>query len=107
MKKSVQIIIYQCIDEVDEFAFLELSFNGQKLLSPVSNNQKFRNIPSLWLGQACINGIELFAQNMATQVAIDVMGGDIVSLHVKGSEGNTDKIIFIKSKKLCNSLMRF
>ena len=35
---------------------------------------------------------------MATQVAIDVMGGDIVSLHVKGSEGNTDKIIFIKSK---------
>ncbi len=90
--------VFHVIDEVDEFAFLELSFNGQKLISPVSNNQKFRNIPSLWLGQACIQGIELFAQNMAIQVAVEVMGGQIVSLHIKGAEGYTDKIIFVKSK---------
>ncbi|MBY0414726.1 MAG: hypothetical protein K2Q18_11195, partial [Bdellovibrionales bacterium] len=90
--------VFQGIDEIDEFAFLELSFNGQKLLSPISHVQKFRNIPSLWLGQACSNGIELFAQNMATQVIVDIMGGDLVSLLIKGNEGKVEKMIFVKAK---------
>ena len=90
--------VFHGIDEIEEFAFLELSFNGQKLISPISHLQKFRNIPSLWLGQACTRGIELFAQNMATQVAVDIMGGDLVSLLIKGNEVRPDKIIFIKSK---------
>ncbi|MBC7713299.1 MAG: hypothetical protein H7177_08170 [Rhizobacter sp.] len=90
--------VFHGVDEIDEFAFLELSFNGQKLISPISHVQKFRNIPSLWLGQACTHGIELFAQNMATQVAVDIMGGDLVSLLIKGTEIKPDKIIFIKSK---------
>ena len=90
--------VFHGIEEIEEFAFLELSFNGQKLISPISHIQKFRNIPSLWLGQACVNGIELFAQNMATTVAIDIMGGDLVSLLIKGSEGKVDKVIFIKSQ---------
>jgi hypothetical protein len=89
---------FQGIDEIAEFALLELSFNGQKLLSPISQVQKFRSIPSLWLGQACPQGIELFAQNMATQVAIDIMGGDLVSLLIKGNQSKPDKIMFIKSK---------
>lgn len=90
--------VFQGVDEIDEFSFLELSFNGQKLISPISHVQKFRNIPSLWLGQACTNGIELFAQNMATQVAVDIMGGDLVSLLIRGNNTKPDKMIFIKSK---------
>ncbi len=90
--------VFQGIDEIEEFAVMELSFNGQKLISPLSGVQKFRNIPSLWLGQACQNGIELFAQNMASQIAIDIMGGELVSLLIKGSKTFPDKIIFIKSK---------
>lgn len=90
--------VFHGIDEIEEFAFLELSFNGQKLISPISHLQKFRNIPSLWLGQACPHGLELFAQNMATQVAVDIMGGDLVSLLIRGTELRPDKIIFIKSK---------
>ncbi|MBC7429855.1 MAG: hypothetical protein H7336_14670 [Bacteriovorax sp.] len=90
--------VFHGVDEIDEFAYLELSFNGQKLISPISHVQKFRNIPSLWLGQACTHGIELFAQNMATTVAVDIMGGDLVSLLIKGTELKPDKIIFIKSK---------
>ena len=90
--------VFQGIDEISEFSMLELSFNGQKLISPISHVQKFRAIPSLWLGQACHNGIELFAQNMASQVAIEIMGGDLVSLLVKGSFNRPDKIIFIKSR---------
>lgn len=90
--------VFQGIDEISEFAMMELSFNGQKLISPLSHVQKFRVIPSLWLGQACPRGIELFAQNMATQVAVDIMGGDLVSLLIKGSFDRPDKIMFIKSK---------
>ena len=90
--------VFQGIDEIAEFAMMELSFNGQKLISPLSHVQKFRAIPSLWLGQACPNGIELFAQNMATQVAIDIMGGDLVSLLIKGNLTRPDKIMFIKAK---------
>lgn len=93
--KSIEKVFHG-VDEIEEFAFLELSFNGQKLISPISHLQKFRNIPSLWLGQACTHGIELFAQNMATQVVVDIMGGDLVSLLIKGSEAKPDKIIFIK-----------
>ncbi len=95
--KSIEKVFHG-VEEIEEFAFLELSFNGQKLISPISHLKKFRNIPSLWLGQACTNGIELFAQNMATQVALDVMGGDLVSLLIKGSESKPDKMLFIKSK---------
>lgn len=89
--------VFHGIDEIEEFAMLELSFNGQKLLSPISHVQKFRSIPSLWLGQACTEGIELFAQNMASQVAVDIMGGDLVSLLIKGTGSKPDKILFIKA----------
>jgi hypothetical protein len=34
--------VFQGIDEISEFAMLELSFNGQKLISPISHVQKFR-----------------------------------------------------------------
>lgn len=90
--------VFQGIDEIAEFALMELSFNGQKLISPISHVQKFRAIPSLWLGQACTNGIELFAQNMATQVAVDLMGGDLVALLIKGNLAKPDKIMFVKAK---------
>lgn len=90
--------VFQPISQVSEFAMLELSFNGQKLISPIFHGKKFRAISSLWLGQACPNGIELFAQNMATQVALDLMGGDLVSLLIKGRHQRPDKIIFIKAE---------
>jgi hypothetical protein len=90
--------VFQDVEEMSEFAMMELSFNGQKLISPISHVQKFRAIPSLWLGQACPAGIELFAQNMATQVAVDIMGGDLVSLLIKGTNAKPDKIMFIKAK---------
>jgi hypothetical protein len=90
--------VLQGVAEISEFSMMELSYNGQKLITPISHVQKFRAIPSVWLGQTCLNGIESFAQNMATQVAIDVMGGDLVSLLVKGSARHPEKVIFIKTK---------
>lgn len=86
------------IKEISEFGLVELSFNGQKLISPISHSNKFRPFPSLWLGQTCLEGIEVFAQNMATQVAIDLMGNQLVTLLIKGQKTKPDKLIFIKSE---------
>lgn len=90
--------VLQSIDEIAEFSLLELSFNGQKLMSPLSHVAKFRTIPSMWLGQSCLKGIELFAQNMANQVALDILGADIVSIQIKGDYSRPDKMLFIKAK---------
>jgi hypothetical protein len=83
--------------EFENFSVVELSFNGQKLLSPISLSPKYRAIPSIWLGQVCKEGIELFAQNMAAQVAQEILGGNIISLLVQGKKNKPEKIIFIKT----------
>jgi hypothetical protein len=89
--------IFNTVDEFLEYTIVELSLNGQKLISPVAFNKKFRAVPSLWLGQTCLNGIEVFAQNMVTQVAMELMGGELVSLQIKGQKRQPDLMIFIKS----------
>jgi len=84
-------------EEILEFAFLELSHNGQKLMSPSSRSLKFKKIPSLWLGHTCKDGIEFFGQNLACQVSVDIMGGDIISLMIKGKRNLPEKILFVRA----------
>ncbi len=85
-------------EDVKEFATFELSSTGQKLVSPKLGGRKFREIPSLWLGKTCARGIEFFAQNMASQVTLDLMGGDIMALSVRGVSENPDRLVFFKVK---------
>lgn len=84
--------------EIVEYAMLELDHSGQKLISATSSDAKFRKIPTLWLGQKCHHGIEYFAQNMANQVCLDLMGGEVMSLMIKGELKNPDKIIFLRAE---------
>lgn len=95
--KAVEVF-FDRIQEIDEFSFLELSFNGQKLISPLSSSPKFRMIPNLWLGTQSQNGIEPFAQNMAAQIVTEAMGGDLISLTIKGTNNHPDKMIFVKTR---------
>jgi hypothetical protein len=88
--------VFTELDDVSEFAFLELSANGQRLLSPESNSMKFVSIPSLFLGKSCRDGIEGFAQNMGSQVAVDLLGGEVMSLNIKGKKSNPDLIVYLK-----------
>lgn len=85
-------------EDVREFATFELSTTGQKLVSPKLASRKFREIPSLWLGKTCARGIEFFAQNMASQVVLDLMGGDIMALSVRGVNEHPDRLVFFKVK---------
>ena len=88
--------VWGTVGEVLEFSILELSKNGQKLISPQMEYEKFRPIPSLWLGKTCEDGIEFFAQNMASQVSVELLGGELMSLLIRGKRENPDKMLFLR-----------
>lgn len=84
------------VKEISAFSFLELSHNKQKLISPKLTHSKFKDVPSLWLGKTCQNGIEFFAQNMASQVCLDLIGGELMSLLIQGKNDHPDMILFVQ-----------
>ncbi len=84
---------------VDGYGIFELSQNGQKLISPESGKRKFHPFPSLWLGQANIQGIEVFAQDMAQQVANDLFEIEPVSIRIHGAANLPDLLLFISFKE--------
>ncbi len=89
-------IVFSSVKEVKEWSLLELNKNGQRLVSPALETDKFKEIPSLWLGQPCKEGIQVFAQNLASQVGVDLLGGELMSLMIKGKHDLPDKIILIR-----------
>lgn len=95
--------LFQCLskvflnrDEIKTFSIYETSKNKQKLISPEVGNLKFKPFPSLWLGQPTEDGIEFFAQNMAIQVAIDLLGGEVVTLLIRGNGSNPERLVFLE-----------
>jgi len=83
-------------DGCQEFAYLELTPNNTKLISPPSDAPKVRMLPSIWPGQACPRGIEYFAQAMAGQVTMELMGVDVVALQIFGRYNSPDKLIYLR-----------
>ena len=84
-------------EAIDHFAMMELSKNSQKLVSSECFSLKFKKIPSLWLGKTCFNGIEAFAQVLASQVVMELVDGPMVSLNIDGIKDSPEKMIFIKA----------
>lgn len=84
------------VKEIKTFTFLELSPSGQKLVSPKFQYDKYVEIPSLWLGKACDKGIEFFAQNMASQICLELMGGELMSLLLRGQKDEPDMMLFLR-----------
>ena len=82
--------------DISSYTFMELSQNGQKLISPKYPSSKYKEMPSLWLGKVCGDGIEFFAQNLANQVSLDMIGGNLMSLLVRGASELPDKLLFIQ-----------
>lgn len=92
---SIELILGG-LKEVEEFSYVELSTSGQKLIAPESTHPKYRRIPNLWLGQTLEEGIAPFAQSMAAQVGVDLMGSELMSLSIRGKEQNPDALLFLK-----------
>ncbi|GAB4018655.1 MAG: hypothetical protein Fur0010_19960 [Bdellovibrio sp.] len=88
---------FQQLNFVESFSVYELSFNAQKLISPPVKGPKYKELPSLWLGQTGYQGIEFYAQNMASQVALDMMGPNLMSLLLKGKRTKPEVVLFIQT----------
>lgn len=82
--------------EILQFGILEISDNGQKLISRQLLETKFLAIPSLWPGNNCSNGMDFMAQSLSTQVAVEIFGVEVIPLYI-GNEVAVPKIgLFLK-----------
>ncbi len=87
--------VFEKVDEIEKFSMMELSTNSIKLHSPKAVSDKFIHIPSVWLGQKSENGIEHFAQTMATQVASELFGSELICLLISGTNALPDVLLFV------------
>jgi hypothetical protein len=86
-------------EAIDGYGFFELNQSGQKLVSPELSLKKHHPFPSLWLGQTNQNGIELFAQEMALQVANDLFEVAPVMIKINSGKQLPDMILFVSFKE--------
>lgn len=84
---------------IEGYGFFELNQSGQKLISPEKSKKKFHPFPSLWLGQANIQGIEPFAQEMAQQVAGDLFDIEPVVIRICAGNQYPEILLFISFKE--------
>lgn len=82
-------------EAIDGYGIFELSQNGQKLISPEVNRKKYHPFPALWLGQVNEFGIEVFAQDMATQVANDLFEMDPVMIRIHAGSKNPELLLYV------------
>lgn len=93
-------LVFSQSEEIVSFTFMELGVSGKKLHSPALLSSKFKKIPSVWLGQKCKNGISVGAQTMASQIVVDLMGGELISLLIKGRDPLPEKLVYLKLRDL-------
>jgi len=86
-------------DAIVGYGIYELNQSGQKLISPELSRKKFHPFPSLWLGQTNTQGIEGFAQEMATQVANDLFELEPVILKIHSGSNNPDLLLFVSFRE--------
>lgn len=85
--------------EVQSVGMYELTANCQRLVSSTIKHNKFVQLPALWLGQVCRNGVEFFAENMASNVAMDLIGKggkNVVTLRVHGLQNSAELLFFLR-----------
>ena len=86
-------------EAIDGYGLYELNQNGQKLIAPEISKRKYHPFPSLWLGQENTQGIESFAQDMATQVANDLFEIDPVSIRIHAGSTNPELLLFVSFRE--------
>jgi hypothetical protein len=82
-------------ESIDGYGIFELNQNGQKLISPEISKKKHVPFPTLWLGQINAHGIEVFAQEMANQVANDLFENAPIMLKIHAGNQGPDMLLFV------------
>ncbi|EQC50208.1 hypothetical protein M899_2822 [Bacteriovorax sp. BSW11_IV] len=88
--------VFTKYEEIEKYSCFEMSANGKKLIGLEGEGKKYFQIPALWLGKNCQDGIEPFAQNLASQVAFDLMGENLICLNIKGVKKHPEMLLFVQ-----------
>lgn len=86
-------------DGIDSYGIYELNQSGQKLISPEISRKKHHPFPALWLGQVNAEGIEVFAQDMAYQVASDLFETSPVVIKIFAGSSCPEILLFLSFKQ--------
>ena len=84
---------------IDGYGIYELNQTGQKLISPEISKKKYHPFPALWLGQENTQGIENFAQDMATQVANDLFELAPVTIRIHAGSKYPEMLLYISFRE--------
>lgn len=99
------ITVFSHWNRLTNFGCYELNASAQKLVAPVFKRNKYHELPSLWLGQFCKDGIAENAQNMSVQVAIDQFGLDVITFKIKGDKKKPSLIYYFELDKITRDSM--
>lgn len=86
-------------DSCLEFGMYYLNSSRQKLVSPKSIQNGYKQLPDLWLNESNEQGIEGYAQEMASDVCLSEIEGDLVNIRVEGLYKGPDILIWGKFDK--------
>lgn len=79
--------------DIKSFGIYELSRDGQRLMSPEVEAKNYHALPSLFLGNKNQVAIEVFAKEMAGQVALDLFEIHPITLEIKGQR--TEMLLYL------------
>ncbi|MCO4754331.1 MAG: hypothetical protein KC478_07600 [Bacteriovoracaceae bacterium] len=79
--------------ECQKYGIYTLNQTDQKLVSPKFIKPNYEQLPELWLTRSGDTGIEDYAQEMACEVAFDLMENNARAIFVKGVRKNPEMII--------------
>lgn len=87
------IKLFSSWDLCNSFGVYELNEFGQKLMSYSFSESKYQQLPDLWLNCTCHSGIELFAQEMAIEVAHDIFDANLRIIKINAINDNPEILV--------------
>ena len=101
-KKTFQQALSHVLDSwelANNFSMYEIAPNHKRLVSEPAMGMKYKALPSLWLGQIAETGIERYAEDMANQVAVDILGNNMATLRIAGAKRGADILLYLKVRE--------
>ena len=86
------------LENIENFSLIEISPCKKKLMSTPFINEKYCELPVVYLEKYSNDGIRQYAQNIIYTAGIDMWGKDLVVLEIKGEFKNPDMLIILKCK---------
>lgn len=79
-----------------EFGMYYLNNSKQKLVSPKGLAKSYKQLPDLWLNDKNSDGIDGYAQEMASDICFSEIEGELVNIRIEGLYNGPDILIWGK-----------